>query len=354
VLQAGVDALQAGSEALLAGLQWAHKSANTSLSVWVGPEGEGFALCDDDGVRRLSELPEELPGRWFEKPPLARTRFIGPDWLRRDPRARALEIDWALMACGEQEAPCIWMASQRPIEVTESQAQEMLRALASLAELDKRRALDGGRDRLVKMGERAASVAHDLRNQLSLTQLEFESTVLRQGVQLDGAQAALANALDLCRGFLTDVPTEGAEPEALAPHLEREIGETVRLSGRGGEVRVALRCAAQLRASFDPVLLHRYLRNLILNAIAATPRGGAVRISARAMEDDRVELTVSDEGRGMERADLERLLHAGESRGGTGFGTSSVLDCAQQMAADLDVESKQAAGTRFSLSLPSG
>jgi len=235
--------------------------------------------------------------------------------------------------------------------VDEAWTGAVMRALALLEGLEARRVREHRRGRLVALGERAAGLAHDLRNQLNLTQLEFEACALGAEVPLGRARAALDEALHLCRSFLSPTGTRSPRAQALAAHLRSQIEESLRLSGRRGEVRVVLRCGDSLRARFEAPLLRRTLRNLLLNALAASPRGGLVRVEAREDPGGRVLLSVADEGHGMGREDLERLLRAGESRGGTGFGTSSVLACARSMGADLDVESTPGRGTRFTLSL---
>jgi signal transduction histidine kinase len=54
----------------------------------------------------------------------------------------------------------------------------------------------------------------------------------------------------------------------------------------------------------DPVRLAQILSNLLNNAAKYTPAGGEIRVDARR-EDDRVAISVQDNGRGIEPARAE-------------------------------------------------
>jgi signal transduction histidine kinase len=353
-LVAGLEAFHRGEDALLAALATARKQVGARFSVWMAPpaSGGGFALCDPGGMRRTEEFPIELPVGWMSQSIQVPLRLFGPSRMGRDSRARALGIEWGLVGLSMETGARVWFASPTPLDIQESWTHALIRSLELLSTLDHGRIAKDNLERLAAMGEQAANVTHDLRNQLSLTRLEFEVAGIESGTNLERASQALGKALELCSEFMADDLRAARIPKPLAPHVVTQIQEAIQLSGREGEVRVVKRCPHNLCAVFDGRLLDRYLRNLLLNGIDATPCGGVVRVEARGVENGVVELVVTDAGKGMERRDLERLLNAGETRGGTGFGTSSILDCAQRLHADLDVESEPGAGTRICLSLP--
>ncbi len=349
----GLEALVRGEDALLAGLAASHAQIGARFSAWMAPpnSGGGYALCCQERSRRSTDLPVELPANWTAQEFRGPLRLIGPGRMGRDPKARALGVEWALVVRSMESGSRAWFASPHPLEISEAWTQTLIRSLELLEQLDVERRRKESLARLASMGEQAANVTHDLRNQLSLTRLEFERASSQPGASLERADQALGQALELCGEFMSANFRGQRIAQPVAPHLVRQIEEAVQLSGREGEVRVVQRCPQDLCAVFDDRLLDRYLRNLLLNGIAATPCGGAVRVEARESEAGRVELVVTDAGKGMERAELERLLHAGETLGGTGFGTSSILDCAERLHADLDVESMPGAGTRICLTL---
>lgn len=354
----GLRALREDRDPLLAGLEAARTCLQARRGVWVAASHreDQVAICEDTGLRRLAELPRDFPPRWLEDAPEGRSRLLGPNWLRRDPRAVAAEIEWALVAQSPRTRGRLWFDSTGPLQVDSAWVGDLLAALEHLEELADRRATETRNESLARLGERAAGVAHDLRNQLNLVQLEYRRARLDDSVDSGGPHTesglgrGLEHAVELCRDFLADGRAR-RQVSPLRPLLVDEIRAASTLSSRSGEVRLALRCPAALQAVYEPKLLSRILRNLLLNAISATPSGGSVKLEADAEESGTIRITVSDEGRGMNRKDLERLLRAGESRGGTGFGTSSVLACVERLAADLEVESKPAAGTKFVLRL---
>ncbi|MFT7668327.1 MAG: signal transduction histidine kinase [Planctomycetota bacterium] len=348
----GLRALREGQDPLLAGLAAARVALGANRSVWVSarPSESAVSVCSETRAYRSAELPDSLPPRWLEEAPRGRSRLIGPNWLRRDPRAVAAGLDWALVAQAVSSGGRLWIDSASTLKLAADEVGDLLRAMEELEQLsDKQESLRQA-ERLAQLGERAAGVAHDLRNQLALVQLEYRrmEDTLEHGTIKPFAKE-LEGALQLCRNFLSFEGPDLKERVNLRKLLKQEIRAASDLSQRAGEVRIAMRCPTELDAQVEEELLGRALRNLLLNAIAATPSGGGVKLEAKAGESGSVHITIADEGRGMNEAELERLLRAGESAGGTGFGTSSVLACVQAMAASMNVHSEPGCGTRFEL-----
>ena len=353
LLPEGLEALRCGRDPLIAGLAAARRLMGARRGVWMSGEGahDGVVVVGEQRSYRAGDLPAELPLRFLPEAPKGRVRLLGPDLLRRDPRAVASGIQWALVAAAEQGTGVLWFDAPAPLEANPISAQATITALGHLEDLARERECARRRDRLVRLGELSAGVAHDLRNQLSLVHLEYRRLQAEFASPSEGLGGAIEDAVQLCRDFLSGACELPSQSTWLRPLLTSEIRAAADLSGRSGEVGIALRCPRELRAGVEPRFLHRILQNLLLNAIAATPNGSQVRVQAKSVGGGGVELSVADEGHGMSRAELERLLRAGESRGGTGFGTSSVLACVEEMAGELVVESEPGKGTRFTLRL---
>jgi two-component system phosphate regulon sensor histidine kinase PhoR len=136
----------------------------------------------------------------------------------------------------------------------------------------------------------------------------------------------------------------------LSLHRERAEAQRTRLSAT-----IADDCPAPCA---DRRALEAVLSNLVDNAIKYCP-GADVTVRAAA-DGDRVRLSVSDTGAGIEEKHLPRLFErfyrvdAGRSRdvGGTGLGLSIVKHLVEAMAGTVTVNSRVGAGTTFHVVLP--
>ena len=94
------------------------------------------------------------------------------------------------------------------------------------------------------------------------------------------------------------------------------------------------------------------LENLIHNALQVTPRGGKVVVRFDA-DADSVSCAVLDEGTGIPAAVLPRLFAPCHStHGGSGLGLAISKQLANQLGADLELQSNSREGCVFVLALP--
>ena len=114
--------------------------------------------------------------------------------------------------------------------------------------------------------------------------------------------------------------------------------------------------AAEVMA--DPGRLEQALSNLVGNAIRFTSDGGEVRLSAHALPSGDIRLDVADTGVGLSAGDQARVFErfykqdASRSRGGTGLGLSIVRAIAQAHGGQATVASTPGHGSTFSVTLP--
>ncbi len=109
----------------------------------------------------------------------------------------------------------------------------------------------------------------------------------------------------------------------------------------------------------DDKKLSQILRNFISNAIKFTP-AGEVRVSARVVENERVEFAVTDSGIGIAAEHLPNLfrdfvqldVRMQRRLRGTGLGLSLARQFAQLLGGAVQVESELGKGSRFSVTLP--
>ncbi len=337
--------LQRGGDPVPAALEALRGAVGARCAAW--SEGPGRLLVALEGQTRLAaELSSEIPTRWLRTDlPEGRQRIAAAS-LARDPRARAAGLLDALVQ--RSGRGMLWLDSRAPLRLDTPDCAELLMSLDRLADLRDQQQELRAASSLAARGERAAGVAHDLRNQLSLALLELER-LRAQGLDDDHLAAALERARAISEQFLSPVT---ADPCAgLEAWLTEEVAAAARLAGRGAEVRVLARSLAPKSARTEEQSFRRVVMNLTLNAIHATPSEGCVRVELRA-QDGFLELEVLDEGRGMSSSEREELFRPGVSRGGTGFGTTSVQDCVEELSGELSVESAPTAGTRVTVRWP--
>jgi signal transduction histidine kinase len=108
----------------------------------------------------------------------------------------------------------------------------------------------------------------------------------------------------------------------------------------------------------DAQLISRALHNLVSNALKFTEAGGTVEIITR-VDDDKIEITVRDSGRGIPADEQPRLFQEyarGASSGsieGTGLGLYIVRRSAEAHGGSVNVVSEVGEGSTFTLTLPS-
>jgi len=109
----------------------------------------------------------------------------------------------------------------------------------------------------------------------------------------------------------------------------------------------------------DPRSVKQILLNLLSNAVKFTPAGGAVSLSAQALEG-MLHLAVHDNGIGIPGKALARIGHAFEqanndpmrAREGTGLGLALVKSLVAQHGGRMRIESQEGVGTTVSVELP--
>jgi signal transduction histidine kinase len=103
----------------------------------------------------------------------------------------------------------------------------------------------------------------------------------------------------------------------------------------------------------DAALLRQAALNLLLNAVAATPRGGRVTLEVRPAGRSALVVTIADEGPGLPPDGQRRLLGDGEDGEARGLGLEVVATLARRLGAEIAMEPGQGGrGTRVTLAVP--
>lgn len=228
--------------------------------------------------------------------------------------------------------------------------------------------------RLASLGQLAGSVAHDVNNLLMVISLNLE-LLAESGLDESGealAQAALAATIrghDLTKQLLsfaqraTD-PSHATDATGLLamllPLLARSLPDGIKLVSD-------LRCHGQCRG--DPGIFESAVTNLVVNARDALGTAGTIVVecanhevtdeeaATRAISPGRyMRITVSDDGPGIPREILGRVLDpffTTKAQGkGTGLGLSTAYGFARQAGGTLTIDSTVGEGTTVTLLLP--
>jgi signal transduction histidine kinase len=186
-------------------------------------------------------------------------------------------------------------------------------------------------------------------NKAEISRLYNETRLLSRLVE-DLRELALADAGQLGLNLrLTDVGQIVASTvESLGPAAESE------------EVRLAGAVSPDLpHVTADPDRVGQVLRNLLINALRHTPRGGSITVTA-GLTGGAVEVAVSDTGEGITPDDLphvfERFWRADPARtrsgGGTGLGLSVAQSLVKAQGGRIWAESTPGKGSTFRFTLP--
>ncbi len=232
-------------------------------------------------------------------------------------------------------------------------------------------------DRLTTVGKLASGIAHELGTPLNV--VSGRARLIRDG-EVDGTEAIdsariVAEQADRMTAMIRQL-LDFARPRApqKAPvnitTLAARVTELVATIAKTAQVElVPPPHDNDLRIEADDGQLNQVLINLVVNAIQATPKGGAVRMKAARVQhsappyvesNDKEWLTlqISDNGIGMDDETRKRIFEpfftTKQVGDGTGLGLSVTWGIVREHGGWIDVESAPGKGATFTVYLPVG
>ena len=226
-----------------------------------------------------------------------------------------------------------------------------LKAYQSQAEL---------RRRLESLGEVAAGIAHELRNQLGVIAGYMQLIDKRADPSIKTQVQAALREVSLMDSIIADF-LSFARPRKLDP-LELNLGALVK---ECAAVAVGTRTDIKLTLDLPPIgpriradetMLRQALRNLIQNAIEALgPEPREVSITVRESEGT-VTISIADTGCGMPPDVSEKIFlpFFTTKEKGTGLGLAIAHGAVTMHRGTITASPHEPSGTVFTITLPSG
>jgi len=225
----------------------------------------------------------------------------------------------------------------------------------ALAREERNRQRNEREHHLASLGEMSAVMAHEIRNPLA--SLKGHAQLL--GEQLDSAsplQKKVVRIVDeakrleeLTTSLLDLVRSSAVEVQPIDPgQLVRDVAQAL----DADRIRVE---SSNAPASWplDPLRMQQVLRNLLENALQASPEGGVVETDV-ALERGKLVMRVRDHGHGLPEGAEQRIFepfHTTRTQG-TGLGLAVARRIVEQHGGQIRAENHPQGGAIFTLVVP--
>lgn len=213
-----------------------------------------------------------------------------------------------------------------------------------------------------------SSVSHDIRTPLNAI-VGFSELLERGGHgEADGARyvSSIRSSAKVLARLVDDIldlskmesgKLEIIEEPTDVPALAREVIAACEVSVARKPIALRAEIGPMPRVEVDPQRIRQLLFNLLSNACKYTDRG-TVTVRVRWDGGGTLSLAVEDTGKGISRADIDRILQPfvqladRNHRDGTGLGLPICQRLASLMGGELAVESEVGRGSTFTVTLP--
>ena len=150
-------------------------------------------------------------------------------------------------------------------------------------------------------------------------------------------------------------------PEVI--QLDLVVGESIDMiqeSANNKEIELVTDIPADLVAFADKNMLQSIVRNLASNAVKFTPKGGKIKLSAKASVNQCIEIAIQDSGIGMNqflidnifRFDVKTNRLGTENEPSTGLGLLLCKEFVEKQGGEIWAESKEGNGSTFYITIP--
>ena len=249
-----------------------------------------------------------------------------------------------------------------PLTTLEGAAAGYTLIFQDLTEMKKLEAEVRLKDRMAAVGELSAGIAHEIRNPLAA--IAGSVQVLKNSKSLTAQEQRLMSIVlkeserlnQSISEFLRFVRPQ--EKRAIEFDVAVSIAETLDLLENSSELHERHEIRREIEPpSFqivgDADQIRQVFWNLARNAVQAMPQGGVLTVRTR-VDDGAYHIVFTDSGRGMSRADLQRLFQPFRTNfpSGTGLGMAISYRIVQAHGGRIEVSSVEGAGSSITVTLP--
>ncbi len=215
---------------------------------------------------------------------------------------------------------------------------------------------------LASLGELSASVAHEIRNPLFGMMLSAE--VLQTKMDPDDSRLRLLENLRRDAERMKNVVENLLQlSRSYKPRVEScDVGDLVRKSVQSvhsslkkNDIRVRVRAAPGCRANLGADLVQQVFRNIVLNAVDASPPGSALEIAVDLHEEaDSVSVTFKDQGAGIAPEMLGKLFEpfVTSKHNGLGLGLAVSKRIMDAHGGTIEARGEPGQGATFIVTFP--
>ena len=218
------------------------------------------------------------------------------------------------------------------------------------------------KESLYEVGQLAASIAHEIRNPITtlkgFTQLLRNSTAEESEKYLTVIDDEIIRMESILNEML--ILSKPSIEEKTYISLPKLLSTMINLFQP--KARIEGISIIQKTGDLDDVFifgdeakLKQVLLNLMKNSLEAMDHGGKLTISLEALEDNKVNVLVSDTGQGMSVTQLKQIFMPffTTRSDGTGLGLPFVIKTIEEHGGTVSVSSEVGVGSEFILSFPS-
>lgn len=224
-------------------------------------------------------------------------------------------------------------------------------------------------NKLASIGRLAAGVAHEINNPVAIInekvglmedllgvsgEFAHKEKFLAQTRVIKESVKRVSDITHRLLGFARHLPMKTEQI-----HLESLIKEVLGFLGREAQYR-NISVNQHIPPDIEPIeadkgQLQQVLLNILNNALAAVGDGGEINIAVGILGEQKVAISISDNGVGIPAEDLKSIFEpffSTKGDKGTGLGLSITYGIVQKMGGHIEVESEPGQGTTFTIILP--